>query len=310
MEDRLKQIKVAISEFTDFLQSIATTSPVVFDTEFHKKLNHIANMSLTIPQKRSDLMKCLFDNCAEELDKSTMQAHSRNKPLGYAGDFLIIDWIYTRKTDSKGVGKLWDEFYHRQAAPQAVRNRKDFFCKTFEILCQKYQNGLSVLNLASGPCRDISEAIKVTSLEDKKLHFHCVDTDKRAIDYAKNIVNGGPSNISFYWEVGSVFRIRPSIYYDLVWSAGLFDYLDDRQAIVLLKKMWRWTNNGGKIIIGNFHPRNPSRNYMEWTGGWFVIHRTEDDLLKLCVQAGIPIEHISFDQEPLGVNLFCVIKKE
>jgi hypothetical protein len=38
--------------------------------------------------------------------------------------------------------------------------------------------------------------------------------------------------------------------------------------------------------------------------------RTEDQLLDLCDQAGLPLELVTCEQEPLGINLFCVARKE
>jgi len=115
--------------------------------------------------------------------------------------------------------------------------------------------------------------------------------------------------VSFEWEIANVVRIRPSRQYDLVWSAGLFDYLNDRLATVLLKRMWSWTKAGGTCVIGNFHASNPSRKYMEWCGDWCLIHRTDDDMRQLCRDAGIPAERVTITHEPLGVCVFALLTK-
>jgi len=282
--------------------------PLVFDKRFHEKLDSINKMSLIIPEKRPELMRDFY-KCWENLDIGMMQRHSREKPLGYPGDYLIIDYIYTKKIGSNGMGKLWDEFYHRQAAPQAVRNRKDYFCNIFERLCSEKHDDMIVLDIACGSCRDVSEAVIKSGYKSDGTLFHCVDMDERAIDYAKVITKNISSKVSFQWEANNVFMLHPFQCYDLIWVAGLFDYLDDRKAVVLIKKMWKWIKKGGKIIVGNFHPRNPTRNYMEWGGNWFLFYRTELQLQKLCEKAGIPLDRISFDKEPLGVNIFCIITK-
>jgi len=48
---------------------------------------------------------------------------------------------------------------------------------------------------------------------------------------------------------------------------------------------------------------------MELCGQWFLIHRIEDDLMELVKAAGIPGENVSLFSEPLGINLFCEIRK-
>lgn len=297
-------IKSEIEAFAGFIPMIAELEGAEFQREFHARLNRIDEMSMTVPARRDELMRLCFDLCADELDKSLMQNHSRNKPVGYAGDYMLIDYIYTNKTHDDG--SLWDEFFHRQDAPIAVRNRKDYFIEQFTRQCAARPGGMSLLNIASGPCRDIAEALE--RIDSETLHIHCVDSDKNAVAYAQGLVR--EHSAKFTWQVGNVFRIRPTGQYDMVWSAGLFDYLDERYASALARRMWSWTRPGGRMIIGNFHPRNPSRNYMEWTGAWFLIHRTEADMLRFMEAAGIPGRCVTFEREPLGVNIFCVADKE
>ena len=118
-----------------------------------------------------------------------------------------------------------------------------------------------------------------------------------------------PVNVSFTFTNKHLFKIRPDQQYDLVWAAGLFDYLEDRPAGVLLKRMWNLTKDGGQLVVGNFHPRNPNRNMMEWVGDWFLIHRTEQDFLELCHKSNISEKSATFEQEPLGSCIFLIVKK-
>jgi hypothetical protein len=288
------------------MPSISSTPPSAFDREFNSRLDDINQLSLGCPEERPALMKQFFDLSGEEFDKGIIQRHSRYKPLGYAGDYLIIDWTYTQKADSPGVGAAWDQFYHRQDAPTAVRNRKEFFCSLYTEMCAEREGGISVLNLASGPCRDVAEAITRAGDRAAGSHFHCVDIEKDAISYAMLMVEPHTAVISFQWELSNIFKFQPVRQYDLVWSAGLFDYLEDKAAVSVLKRMWDCTSSGGKLLAGNFHPLNASRNYMEWGGNWFLRYRTEEDLLGLCARAGIPAEDTAIEQEALGACVFCV----
>lgn len=63
----------------------------------------------------------------------TMQGRAWLKPHGYAGDFQIIDDIYTNRISDLPELRSWDEFFHAGAAPQAVRNSKDYFKRTLAI---------------------------------------------------------------------------------------------------------------------------------------------------------------------------------
>ena len=103
--------------------------------------------------------------------------------------------------------------------------------------------------------------------------------------------------------------MKTSQKYYLIWIAGLFDYLDDRVAKILLKKLWRYLKDGGELVFGNYSPDNPTRTGMELVARWNLIHRSANDLIKLCTDTGLSFSEIEVESEPLGVNLFCVISK-
>ena len=62
---------------------------------------------------------------------------------------------------------------------------------------------------------------------------------------------------------------------------------------------------GGRVVLGNFHPRNPTRALMEHVLDWRLIHRTEADMDRLFAASrfGRPASRVRF--EPSGVNLFA-----
>ena len=68
-----------------------------------------------------------FDLISPALCLETMQGFAFQKPHGYAGDHEIIDKIYTHWHSSDPSLRKWDEFFHSQEAPIAVRNRKQYF---------------------------------------------------------------------------------------------------------------------------------------------------------------------------------------
>lgn len=306
--DKVDSIKQEIRAFADYLPQIAKEDLDVFAERVNCKLNDINAMSRSCPQDRRDLIKFSTELCARELDQSCMHARSAHKPLGYAGDYQVIEWIYDCKADSPSRGGLWDKLFHAHPASQAVRNRKDFFCEVFASVCERTPAPRSVLDIACGPYRELIDAVERVGPLATGTHFHCVDIEEKAIAYSQDRVQD-LEGLTFQWEAANVLRIRPSACYDLVWSAGLFDYLNDRLATLLLKRMWAWTIEGGICAVGNFHTHNPSRNYMEWCIDWCLIHRTEDDMRRLCRDAGIPSNRVEIAKEPLGVCVFVVAAK-
>jgi len=303
------EIRDKIDEFAKFLPLIAEENETEFQAELIKRIDHINELSLGSDENRKEEMKYCFNICGEELDKSILNRHVRNKPLGYAGDYQILDWIYTNKADSKGRGLLWDKLFQRLPATQAVRNRKDFFCDFFSSMFGNNNRDTSVLDIASGSGRPIIEALKKCRCDAAKTYAYCIDHDVNAIEYSKRLKVELAPDYDIQWDNRNFFRLKPENRFNLVWTGGVYEYLNDRLAIALLKRMWEWTKSGGKTVFGIFHPSNPTRNWMDWCGEWFQIYRTKEDILRLCDQAGIPTENINFEFEPLKINLFTIIEK-
>lgn len=232
----------------------------------------------------------------------TMQGFTILRPYGYAGDFEIIERIYKFWKSPKDNLVNWDNFAHSQIASQAVRNRKDYFLNLlYNLHATKKQK--RVLNIASGPARGIVEFL---SMESGGILFECVDCDKNAIEYSSKQLTGFNDYVEFHTENAFYFSSQHT--FDLVWSAGLFDYLNDRAFKLLIKKLLKFLGEEGELVIGNFSPSNPSRDYMEF-GNWYLNYRSIDALTNLAKEIGVPEEKISVQSEPLGVNLFLHISK-
>jgi extracellular factor (EF) 3-hydroxypalmitic acid methyl ester biosynthesis protein len=232
----------------------------------------------------------------------TMQGLAFVKKHGYAGDFEIIDKIYTKWHSDNPEFHTWDQYFHNQTAPQAVRNRKEFFKETLrELALENCNDSIHVLNLASGPCRDIFEFFEET--QDLRFRFTCIELDPNAIAYAKNLLGAYAERVEFINQ--NIFRYKPESQYDLVWSAGLFDYFDDN---TFTKILARFTSQP-YIIIGNFSDANPTSGYMEVIGEWYLNCRGAGLLRRLAKDAGFLKDHIRIKHEPTEVNLFLHIKK-
>ena len=240
------------------------------------------------------------------LNQNSLFGFSYTKPFGYSGDFFIIEKIYQRYVNQDMKYRKWDIFLHSAHAVIAVVNRKTLAIEIFENLNAKAM-GLQqdVMILGSGPVTETFEFFEKNP--DSSLVFDLLDMDKRAIAYAKNKNRKYLNRMTFYNR--NVIRYTPEKKYDLIWSAGLFDYFKGKHFVFLLKKYYEYLKENGELIIGNFNTENPSRRAMEIMGDWFLYHRSADELKKYALQAGVDESKIDVFQEPLGVNLFLRVKK-
>lgn len=72
-----------------------------------------------------DEIENLRNKCESLKDPKSIMGHIFIKPYGYAGDFHIIDRLYTQEVSSKFP--KWDRYTVSLASAKAVRNRKDYF---------------------------------------------------------------------------------------------------------------------------------------------------------------------------------------
>lgn len=242
------------------------------------------------------------DRFGQALSTETLQGFSLRKPHGYAGDFEIISRIYSNHISPSERLANWDRFFHAQPGTQAVRNRKAYFRELFGRLPRPEGRELEVLNLASGPGTDMRELF--ASGAGMGVRFDCVEQDPGAIAHAFRACRDHFDRVRFIQ--GNVVTYKPGQSYDLVWSAGLFDYFRDGLFRRVLRRLLAAVRPGGRLVIGNYSPANPSRPYMHLFD-WPLQYRSAEDLRRLAEACGVVPERILIEQEPLGINLFMHI---
>ncbi len=241
---------------------------------------------------------------ADILSPRTMHGFACTKPHGYAGDFEIIERHYLTHIAPEPHLATWDRYWHAGAAACAVRNRKTYFHDLLRHHAGAAQGRrVSVLNIASGPARDVFEFLSSGAHD---FHFECIDQDPKAIAHASELCRGFSGQVTFLQS--DVLRFRPRQSYDLIWAAGLFDYFSDRVFKLVLRRLLPGLAPGGELVVGNFSTANPNIQWLRFCD-WLLYHRTHEELSALAVEAGAHRGHIRIGQEPGGVNLFLHIKR-
>jgi extracellular factor (EF) 3-hydroxypalmitic acid methyl ester biosynthesis protein len=281
-----------VSEFFDYL--VKNGGP---DPEDYEKFTSIVDEMN--PSEITDFRERL----KRILKSDSLIGHGLVKPYGYGGDFELINKIYQFHVNEDIRIKNWDLFFQNQSGANAVRNRKDFFIEYCTKLVSRKKDA-KVLILGSGPATDVYEFL--SSYPGNNISFELVDYDQAAIDFSMTKNERFNSQISYH--KANALRFTSYIPYDLVWSAGMFDYFKDKHFSYLIRKYINFLADGGEMVIGNFSTKNPSQKFMELID-WCLNLRTESDLFRLAADASIEKEMVSVDKEPLGINLFLKIRK-
>ena len=275
---------------------------------FQRWLSEVAAQHRTGRLSKHDI-KTIRAAFQEALSMETLQGFSYLKPHGYTGDFEIIDRMYTGHLSANDHLRNWDVYFQTQKAPTAVRNRKAYFLRLARSLGATFpeKESLPVLNVASGPARDVFEFFEGDGGHKQSITFDCVDTDGEAISYAEALCAPHLSRIAFH-QANALRFVSPRKY-QLIWSAGLFDYLGDKGFGFLLERLLTMLREDGELVVGNFAPSNPTKDYMELVGDWNLYYRDEEDLIEIAERCGAAPADIRIGKEPEGVNLFLHIKR-
>lgn len=241
---------------------------------------------------------------------------SLKKPYGYAGDFQIIDDIYINKPTSSGFERLWDNYFLRMGPSIATRNRKEDFKRIIKrIVYGTKSKPVRIMDLGSGPCRDLKELIEEDRCIATNVIFDCYDFDEHAIAYAQKLLNN-PANIHFYNKNALRMALKKDIRseiktrYDLIFSTGLFDYLDERVAVKLVANLKKLLKENGWLCVSNYREKaaNPWAHLMEWVAEWNLIYRSEDELIKIFTDAGFNKSDLTLNYEPLKIMQYCLAR--
>ena len=293
-------MEVTAAKYIDVAKKIIKRGgPEVSEYEFIKQVpKEMSDSEMDIQLEIYNMLKPI-------LDVDSILGHMFHKPYGYAGDFELIDRIYCQRNSTDKHLYKWDKLFHTVEGAEAVRNRKKYFKDLVNKISDKHES-VRVLNLGSGPCRDLNEYLE--TYPKQQIKFECLDMDKTAIEYGKVVCDNFSDQIKFINK--NALNFNPGYQYELIWSAGLFDYFNDKIFVRLLRRIYALVKSGGELVIGNFSTYNPSRVFMEVYGQWFLHHRNKETLIELAMKADIPRELIEVSQEDVGVNLFLHLKKD
>jgi SAM-dependent methyltransferase len=291
--------KRQLQKHVDYIESLVSRGgpePEEWD-ELNNWIISVAQM-VEDNQLTNDDVEVLRRSFGESLSAITLHGISYLKPHGYAGDFEIIDRIYTNYTAPEPHTK-WDLFWHDLPAARAVRNRKDYFHSILDRMSSQKES-LSVLKIAIGPGRSMFEWMCGNPEYD--ISIDCIEYDIKAIQYASRLNEQFENKLNFRHENAMKYQ-HTGKKYDLIWAAGIFDYFEDDFFISLFSRLLDSKKTDGEVIVGNFTATDPKLGFLQFFD-WILHYRDEEKLIELALASGAERNSISIGKEQEGVNLF------
>jgi len=280
-------------------------------TPIYKKLEEICRNQDKYTQKEH------FEFFRSVMGQYLFQSYYANraflKPLGYAGDFEMMKTVYQKELRGSSLfGRCVERYFTEVPEAQAVRNRGRYLQnKILEVL--KKKPGAKILSVASGPAQEIQYLVSENHNLLKGSQIDLMDQDQEALKLSQRSILSllrsmkVEANIQFHnYAVKNIIENgTPESGYDLIYTAGLFDYLTSGVAKAAARQLFNSLGPDGILVIGNFDTSAPNRFGMGLVTDWYLIYRTEDELINLFSFLG----QVKIEKEPLGINLFAVICK-
>ena len=205
----------------------------------------------------------------------------------------MLDYIY-RPTEHflSDVGK--NVYRATTTSPNAnsIRFRQAYLAELIGSSVEK-RGPLEVLSVACGHMRELDLCPPSYATQ---LNISALDQDN---DTLLTLTNNYPDfSIKVIPEsITSILKPTFRDGYDLIYSAGLFDYLNDKLASKLIHRLSSLLRQGGVLSVANFLPDNHGRGYMEGFMEWSLIYRSQDELEGLAKGLGTEFEVSSFTDD-------------
>jgi extracellular factor (EF) 3-hydroxypalmitic acid methyl ester biosynthesis protein len=243
-----------------------------------------------------------------------------SKPLGYAGDYEMVNMMFRKERGGKTTyAQIVNEWLLNGGPPQAHRNRIFLLEKMLEQAADEAAKGNKcprILNVGCGPVQELQLFIS----KNKSAHrfsFDLLDFNAETLAYAKRQIEAITAGRAEAPKITYILKsvqdlLRQAIEmpansptYDIVYCAGLFDYLSDRVCAKLVKLFYEWCEPGGRVIVTNVHSSNPVKGLMEHIMEWHLVMRDESDMLRLAPDPNAA----KIYTDDTGINVFLEIVK-
>jgi hypothetical protein len=255
---------------------------------------------------------CLRHPLRNVLHQDPFTYRAFSKPRGYAGDAVMMDYIYglgeagRAAREATPMGRAIFSHMATRPSARAVRYRRELLARLIDRTASA--GGSRVLALAAGHLREaeMSDALQNGRLE----HFVAIDQD----DASLAVVDRDYSPLGVRALSGSVRQILGGKIklgqFDFVYAAGLVDYLTAPVATALTSRLFEMTGPGGTLLIPNFAAGTRDSGYMEAFMDWHLIYRTHSDMRALA--SALPtgaVAGIEIFDDPDATITFLMVEK-
>jgi extracellular factor (EF) 3-hydroxypalmitic acid methyl ester biosynthesis protein len=245
-----------------------------------------------------------------------------HKPIGYAGDYEMMNMIYRNQPEGRSLyKKLIHLLLVSQWPAKSVRNRIAHLAENIlneTARMARAGKTARILNVGCGSAQEIQDFLRNTQLSNQA-DFMLIDFNE------ETLLHAGRKLVEAKRQFGRSTEIRTeqiSVYellkrtqrrsadaekFDMIYCAGLFDYLAPDTCRALLELWHDLLAPGGLMLVANMTDTKPFRFFIEFILDWQLIYRNNQEFLPLIPERCR--ENTWVIAEPASVNLFLHTRK-
>lgn len=274
------------------------TVPVALDRAFQdlesdpsNSAQAIADLNTTLERVRQQqdtfgwqatIAECRRHPVCRLIHEDPLTRRAFERPRGYPGDPELLDIIYTR--DWRGLMPEPTElgqavFAHTidRRVPSAVRARRDLLSRLIGNTCDR-KRAPHILSVGCGHLRELLFspeflAGRVGRFVGLEQDVQCLEEVARS--FPASTIETVPGSLQLLFN-GTLAHES----FDYIYSAGVFDRIDDSLAQRLTRRLFEMLRPGGRLLVDNFQPGLEDSGYMEAFMDWRIVYRDANALLR------------------------------
>jgi extracellular factor (EF) 3-hydroxypalmitic acid methyl ester biosynthesis protein len=227
------------------------------------------------------------------------------KPRGYPGDYLAMSWMYEGQRRGETIfGRLLDQLGLEERLAATVPVRKRFLVSQIAACAgeaaKRHEGPVRIVSVGAGPAREVVDYLDQTP-STTPMEFILIDQDEQALAFTADALHRSAlkhagrvrilcRHVSFSQLFGLPELLSEVSGADMIYSAGLLDYLRDDVARALLSTCFGLLREGGRLVVGNAAATPGVRWMPEFVLDWTMLYRTESELRALAQDLGGTVE--------------------
>jgi hypothetical protein len=252
-----------------------------------------------------------------------MVRRAYEKPLGYPGDYQVMLHYYDNAFAGDSMfARVFHKFFVEHPLSNGVRTRKDLvvdlMARELERVGPRPGRPFFVTSLGAGPAREVVDFVAQRHDWPGEIVWRLIDQEeetlgvayhagRRALARTTSQATISCLNLSFAQLLQEPALLQSLPAQDFIYCCGLFDYLREERARVLLQVLADRLAPGGLLAVGNALWPNEWMWSAEFVLDWTLIYRTRDEMARLAARlARVETEVIV---EPGGAYYFLLLRK-